>query len=113
MPAASALPTGGYAVVPRDKAVVELAPTSSGRRWKEDTIFTMLDPVSCFAPLPLPTGLLPTATDTEPLFRAVNSRGAVSPEIRATASSTPVTTPARAARSVMPEITFHLGEPRA
>ena len=41
------------------------------------------------------------------------SKGAVSPEIRATASNTPVTTPARAARSVMLVITFHLGVPSA
>ena len=47
------------------------------------------------------------------LFSAVNSSGAVSPEMRATASSTPVTTPARAARSVMLMITFHFGAPSA
>ena len=35
------------------------------------------------------------------LFSAVNSSGAVSPAMRATASRMPVTTPARAARSVM------------
>ena len=47
------------------------------------------------------------------LFSAVNSSGAVSPAMRATASRTPVTTPARAARSVMLMITFHFGAPSA
>ncbi|MNG22934.1 hypothetical protein D3C84_1074800 [compost metagenome] len=47
------------------------------------------------------------------LFSAVKSSGAVSPAMRATASSTPVTTPARAARSVMLRMTFHFGVPRA
>ncbi|MNT78137.1 hypothetical protein D3C72_2173450 [compost metagenome] len=47
------------------------------------------------------------------LFSAVNSSGAVSPAIRATASSTPVITPARAARSVTIVMTFHLGVPSA
>src|SRR5574337_749886 len=44
---------------------------------------------------------------------AVNSSGAVSPAMRATASSTPVTTPARAARSVIDSVTFHFGAPSA
>ena len=43
----------------------------------------------------------------------VNSSGAVSPAMRATASSTPVTTPARAAFSVIDRITFHFGAPSA
>ena len=47
------------------------------------------------------------------LFSAVNSSGAVSPAMRATASRMPVTTPARAARSVMLMITFHFGVPSA
>ncbi len=47
------------------------------------------------------------------LLKAVNSKGAVSPEMRATASNKPVTTPARAARRVMRRITFHLGAPSA
>ena len=47
------------------------------------------------------------------LFSAVNSKGAVSPAMRATASKIPVTTPERAALSVMLVITFHLGAPSA
>src|SRR3990167_3401462 len=47
------------------------------------------------------------------LDSAVNSSGAVSPEMRATASSTPVTTPARAAFSVMVAMTRHFGVPNA
>ena len=44
---------------------------------------------------------------------AVNSSGAVSPAMRATASRMPVMTPARAAFSVTVEITFHFGVPSA
>jgi hypothetical protein len=47
------------------------------------------------------------------LDSAVNSSGAVSPAMRATASSTPVMTPARAAFSVTDRITFHFGVPSA
>jgi len=47
------------------------------------------------------------------LLSAVKSKGAVSPEMRATANKTPVTTPARAARKVMLVMTFHLGVPKA
>ena len=47
------------------------------------------------------------------LLKAVNSSGAVSPAMRATASSTPVITPARAAFRVIALITFHFGVPRA
>ena len=47
------------------------------------------------------------------LFSAVNSSGAVSPEIRATASSTPVTTPAFTARRRTIVATFQRGAPRA
>ena len=47
------------------------------------------------------------------LFKAVNSKGAVSPDIRATANKIPVTTPELAALSVMPTMTFHLGVPNA
>ena len=43
---------------------------------------------------------------------AVNNSGAVSPEMRASASSTPVMTPTRAAFSVTDEITFHFGVPQ-
>src|SRR5437588_11822706 len=47
------------------------------------------------------------------LLRAVNRRGAVSPEIRAIASSIPVTMPARAARHVTVRITRLRGVPSA
>ncbi len=47
------------------------------------------------------------------LLSAVNNSGAVSPAMRATASRTPVMTPARAARSVIERMTFHLGVPSA
>ena len=47
------------------------------------------------------------------LLKAVNSKGAVSPAIRATANRTPVTTPDRAARKVMLKMTFHFGAPSA
>jgi hypothetical protein len=48
------------------------------------------------------------------LDSAVNSNGAVSPEMRASASRMPVTTPARAAFSVIvARITFHFGVPSA
>jgi hypothetical protein len=43
----------------------------------------------------------------------VNNSGAVSPEMRATASKIPVITPARADLSVIDEITRHLGVPSA
>jgi hypothetical protein len=45
------------------------------------------------------------------LFSAVNSSGAVSPEMRATASSTPVTTPALTARRRTVIATFQRGAP--
>ena len=44
---------------------------------------------------------------------AVNSSGAVSPAMRASASSTPVITPARAAFSVTVMMTCHFGVPSA
>ena len=47
------------------------------------------------------------------LLSAVKSSGAVSPEMRATASSTPVTMPARAARQVTVRITKLRGVPSA
>ena len=47
------------------------------------------------------------------LFSAVNSRGAVSPLMRATASSRPVITPLRAARRVTMVDTFQRGAPSA
>ena len=47
------------------------------------------------------------------LESAVKSKGAVSPAMRASASMTPVITPARAALSVTDEMTFHLGVPSA
>ena len=47
------------------------------------------------------------------LLSEVNSNGAVSPEILATASSTPVMTPARTDRSVTITMTFHCGVPSA
>ncbi len=47
------------------------------------------------------------------LLSAVNSSGAVSPDIRATASRMPVMTPLRTARSVTFRITFHIGAPSA
>ena len=47
------------------------------------------------------------------LFRAVNSSGAVSPAMRATASSTPVTTPAFTARRRTIIATFQRGAPSA
>ena len=47
------------------------------------------------------------------LFNAVKSSGAVSPLIRANASSTPVTTPLLAARRVTMVVTFQRGAPRA
>ena len=47
------------------------------------------------------------------LFSAVNSSGAVSPEMRAIASSTPVTMPARAARQVTARMTELCGAPSA
>ena len=43
----------------------------------------------------------------------MKSSGAVSPAMRATASSTPVTTPALAARRVTALMTRHLGAPSA
>ena len=43
----------------------------------------------------------------------MNSSGAVSPEIRASASSTPVSRPARAARTQISNTTFQCGQPRA
>src|SRR3569832_2430772 len=45
------------------------------------------------------------------LFSAVNSKGAVSPEMRATASSTPVITPALTARKRTIIATFQRGAP--
>src|SRR3569832_1941410 len=45
------------------------------------------------------------------LFSAVNSKGAVSPEMRATASSTPVITPALTARKRTIIATFQRGTP--
>src|SRR5450830_1229664 len=45
------------------------------------------------------------------LLSAVNNSGAVSPEIRATASSTPVTTPALTARRRTSNATFQRGAP--
>ncbi|MNN93696.1 hypothetical protein D3C81_2121950 [compost metagenome] len=47
------------------------------------------------------------------LFRAVNSSGAVSPAMRANASSTPVITPALTARKRTRVATFQRGAPRA
>ena len=47
------------------------------------------------------------------LLSAVNSSGAVSPEMRATASRMPVMTPPRTACSVTIRITFHIGAPSA
>ncbi|MNV65889.1 hypothetical protein D3C71_1586110 [compost metagenome] len=47
------------------------------------------------------------------LLSAVNSSGAVSPLMRATASSSPVMTPLRAARNVTMVDTFHRGAPSA
>src|SRR5215475_12537851 len=52
-------------------------------------------------------------TDQNWFESAVNSNGAVSPAMRATASSTPVITPACAARSVTDLVTRHFGEPNA
>ena len=52
-------------------------------------------------------------SDQNWLDNAVKSSGAVSPAIRATASNTPVSTPARAARRVTLEITTLFGAPRA
>ncbi len=47
------------------------------------------------------------------LLSAVKSNGAVSPDIRATASRMPVVTPPRTAFSVTFRITFHIGAPSA
>ncbi len=47
------------------------------------------------------------------LDKAVNSSGAVSPAIRATASSTPVTIPAYDDFTVIDSTIFHLGVPNA
>ena len=47
------------------------------------------------------------------LDSAVKSSGAVSPEIRARASKTPVSTPARAVVKVTDSTTFHFGVPSA
>ena len=53
------------------------------------------------------------SADQNWLFSAVNNSGAVSPAMRASASSTPVTTPACAAFSVIDRMTFHFGVPNA
>ncbi len=49
--------------------------------------------------------------DQNELLKAVNNSGAVSPEMRATAKSTPVMMPERAARHVTARITLLRGAP--
>src|SRR5213592_3091837 len=53
------------------------------------------------------------SSDQNWLLSAVNSSGAVSPPMRATASRIPVMIPAFAARTVTRVITFHCGAPSA